>query len=83
MVISMHYITLFVIDIDNIRCLEPFLPLYDHFEIRRFLGINWQYYLKLHPKLLQPRQGWVELAWTDGRQVFTQVLDLDDDNTKN
>ena len=30
-------------NIHNIRCLEPFLPLYDHFEIRRFLGINWQY----------------------------------------
>ena len=29
-----------------IRCLEPFLPLYDHFEFRRFLGINWQYQLK-------------------------------------
>ena len=26
-----------------IKCLEPFSPLYDHFEIRRFLGINWQY----------------------------------------
>ena len=25
------------------RCLEPFLPLYDHFENRRFLVINWQY----------------------------------------
>ena len=39
-VISMHYITLFVIDIDNIGCLEPFLPLYGHFEIWRFLGQN-------------------------------------------
>ena len=34
--ISMHHITLFVIDIHNIRCLEPFLPLHDHFENRRF-----------------------------------------------
>lgn len=34
--ISLHCITLFVIDIHNIRCLEPFLPLHDHFEIRRF-----------------------------------------------
>ena len=42
-VISMHYITLFVIDLDNIRCWELFLPLYDHFEIWRFLGPNWQY----------------------------------------
>ena len=42
-VISMHFITLFVIEIDNIRCLGPFLPLYDHFEIWRFLIRNWQY----------------------------------------
>ena len=28
-VISMHYITLFVIDIHNIRCLETFLPLWN------------------------------------------------------
>ena len=34
----MHYITLHVIDIHNIRCLEPFLPFYDHFEIWRVLG---------------------------------------------
>ena len=33
LVISMRYITLYVIDMDNIRCCEPFLPLYDHFEI--------------------------------------------------
>ena len=44
--ISMHYLTLYVIDIHNIRCLEPFLPLYDHFEILRFLVRNWQYQLK-------------------------------------
>ena len=42
-VISMYSVTLFVIDIQNIRCLEPFLSLYGHFEIRRILGINWQY----------------------------------------
>ena len=40
--ISMHYTTLFAIDIDDIRCLEPFIPLYDHFEILRFLGPSWQ-----------------------------------------
>ena len=28
------------INIDNIGCSEPFLPLYDHFEIRRFLGLK-------------------------------------------
>ena len=37
-----HYTTLFAIDIDDIRCLEPFIPLYDHFEILRFLGPSWQ-----------------------------------------
>ena len=37
---------LFVIDIDNIRLLEPFLSLYNHFEIWRFLGPNWHYLLK-------------------------------------
>ena len=42
----MYSITLFVIDIHNISCLEPFLSLYDHFEIRKFLGLNWQYKLK-------------------------------------
>ena len=31
--ISMHFIILFVIDIDDIRCLKPFLPLYGHFEV--------------------------------------------------
>ena len=40
---TMHSITLHVIDIHNVRCLEPFLPLSDHFEIGRFLGPNWQY----------------------------------------
>ena len=33
-----HYITLFVIDIHNIRLLEPFLSLNDHFEIWSFFG---------------------------------------------
>ena len=28
-----------IFDIDNIGCLEPFLSLQDHFEIRRFLGL--------------------------------------------
>ena len=51
-VISMHYITLFVIHIDDIRCLEPFLSLYDHFEIWRFLGPNWQYELKPCPRVV-------------------------------
>ena len=32
----MYSITLYVIDIHNISCLEPFLPLYDHFEVWRF-----------------------------------------------
>ena len=32
----------YVIFIHNIRCLEPFLPVYDHFEICRILGLNWQ-----------------------------------------
>ena len=36
------YITLSVIDIHYDRCLEPFPPLYDHFEIWRFLVPNWQ-----------------------------------------
>ena len=36
----MHYITLFVIEKDKIRCLEPSLKLYDHFEIGRFFGIE-------------------------------------------
>ena len=30
---QLHYITLYVIDIHNIRCLKPFLPLYGHFEV--------------------------------------------------
>ena len=42
-VISMYFITLYIIDIHNISCLEPFWPLYGHFEISRFLGLNWQY----------------------------------------
>ena len=42
----MYSINLFVIDIHNIRCLEPFLSLYGQGEIRRFLGISWQYKLK-------------------------------------
>ena len=42
-VISMYYITLCDIDMHNVRCLEPFLLLYDHFEIWRFLRPNWQY----------------------------------------
>ena len=33
----------------NVRCLEPFLPLYDLFEICRFLVRNWQYKLKPCP----------------------------------
>ena len=36
----MYEITLLAIDIDNIGCLEPFLPLSDHFENRRFLGLQ-------------------------------------------
>ena len=40
---TMHSITLYAIDIHNIRCLEPFLPLFDHFKIWRFLALNWQY----------------------------------------
>ena len=32
--------------IDNFRCFEPFLQLYDHFEIWMCLGPNWQYKLK-------------------------------------
>ena len=42
-VIFMHHITFCVIDIHKITCLKPFLPLYDHFEIWRFLSLNWQY----------------------------------------
>ena len=34
-----HEITLQAIDIDNIGCLQPFLPHQDHYEIRRFLGL--------------------------------------------
>ena len=33
-------ITLCAIDIDNIGCLEPFLPLQDHFQSQRFLGLK-------------------------------------------
>ena len=36
----MHYITYYVIDIHNIRCLEPFTPLYDHFEILVVYGLE-------------------------------------------
>ena len=36
LVISIHSFTLFVLDIHNIGCLEPYLPLYGHFAIRRF-----------------------------------------------
>ena len=36
----LYEITLLAIDIDNIECLEPFLPLCDHFKIRRFLGLK-------------------------------------------
>ena len=35
----LYEITLSAINIDNIGCLEPFLPLY-HFENRRFLGLK-------------------------------------------
>ena len=42
--ISMYSITLYVIAIHDIRCLKPFLPLYDHFEIWRFLGLPNQTY---------------------------------------
>ena len=45
-VISMHLIILYVIDIHNVMCFKPFLPLYDHFTIWRFLVRNWQYKLK-------------------------------------
>ena len=31
---------MYVIDIDNIGCLEPFLPLQDHFQSQRFLGLK-------------------------------------------
>ena len=41
--ISMHCITLYVVDIHDIRCLEPFLPPYDHFEILRFFGLGLSY----------------------------------------
>ena len=36
----MHYITLYVVDIHDIRCLEPFLTLSDHFEIFSFFGLG-------------------------------------------
>ena len=39
----MYSITLYAIDIHNIRCIEPFLPQYDLFEILRLFGLNWQY----------------------------------------
>ena len=39
----MHYTTLYVVDIHDIRCLEPFLPPYDHFEILRFFGLGLSY----------------------------------------
>ena len=40
-----HFYSLYhfyVIDLHYVRCLDTFLPLYDHFEIRRFLDPNWQ-----------------------------------------
>ena len=40
---SMYSSTLYSIDKHNIKCLEPFLPLYGHFENWRFLGMYWQY----------------------------------------
>ena len=40
LLIFLHEITSSVIDIDNIGCLGPFLPLQDHFEIRRFFGLT-------------------------------------------
>ena len=50
----MHYITLYVIDIHNIRCLKPFFPLYDYFEIWSFWdrtgSISWNLVLKAQSK---------------------------------
>ena len=43
--IPMHYITLYVIEILNIRCLGPFLPLYVHIQILRFLGVVYYFAL--------------------------------------
>ena len=49
----LHEITLKAIDIDNIRCLEPFLILWDHFEIRRFLGLKCKLDLTLRHMISQ------------------------------
>ena len=38
--ICWYKITKYAIDIDNIGCLEPFLPLQDHFQSQRFLGLK-------------------------------------------
>ena len=40
LLIFVYEITLSAIDVDNFGCLEPFLPLYDHFKIRTFMGLR-------------------------------------------
>ena len=49
LVIAMYSITLYAIDMHGISCLEPFLPLYDHFEIWRFFGLICKLDLILRP----------------------------------
>ena len=45
------------IDIDNIGCLEPYLPLQDHFEIRRSLGLLCKLDLTLRLMLIKEISG--------------------------
>ena len=47
--IFLYEITLSAIDIDNFGRLELFLPLLDHFEIRRFLGLKFKVDLTPRP----------------------------------
>ena len=51
----MHYITFYVIDIHNIRFLEPFTSLYDHWNLAVFWfgtgSISWNLVLTQHQKV--------------------------------
>ena len=59
----MHEVTLLAIDFHTIGCVEPFLPLYNQFEIRRFLGLKYKVDLAL-------RLWWLILA---GLKTFNLV----------
>ena len=65
----MYSITLFVIDIHDIRCLEPFLPPYDHFEILRFFGLGLSYGIPEGKGLSEP-----QFKFKDGFAYFICLI---------